>query len=638
MKRIDMFIKKIIIKLLFIIPCVLVSQNQEENTFKTITNVSEVPQNFEELWKDYDARKEPLDVEILHEWEEDGVVFKVLRYRVGVFKGKKAMVAAIYGYPKNASNVPGLLQIHGGGQYADYRAVLTNAKRGYATISISWAGRIKAPNYKVTPKEVKLFWNHKTQDANYKVTTDWGALDGYHAPTKNASKGGYGGSLEPNTWTINPVVSPQNSRWFLAALAGRRALTFLEKQPQVNANKLGVYGHSMGGKLTVLTASDSRVKVAVPSCGGISNNDNDSHENLYKNTIADNAYLKEIKCPILFLSPANDFHGHLKDIPQATNLIKTDQWRVVSSAHLSHKDLGSHEVSGLLWMDQYLKGGFGLPKTPKNKLTLTTKNKTPLLEVTPDNSKPILEVDVYYTFQGELFGATKSEQRENRTKRYWNHASTVKVGDKWTAELPLIRIDKPVWVYADVTYGLSEPQQGAGYYYSIYKTDEFHISTPIEVLSPKDLKKSKIAVTDKPTFIIEEFKDNWEKNWYYTKNSLWGRSTHKPYSTKYKAPKNAKLVLELSSKQANKMVIRLDDFATEIILKGGAASQKIVLSPEDFKNIKGKLLKDFTQVKELSLVPKTSIKGKRNSGLKSKKLGGKWKGENPVFKKLYWLK
>ena len=33
---------------------------------------------------------------------------------IGVFKGKKAMMAAVYGYPAGGSELPGLLQIHGG--------------------------------------------------------------------------------------------------------------------------------------------------------------------------------------------------------------------------------------------------------------------------------------------------------------------------------------------------------------------------------------------------------------------------------------------------------------------------------------------------------------------------------------------
>ena len=142
------------------------------------------PHNFEEMWNGFDPRAEPLETEILKEWEEDGVMLQVVRYRIGIFKGKKAMMAAIYGYPKGGKNLPGLVQIHGGGQYADYRAVLTNAKRGYATISIAWAGRINAKDYRVGNKIVKLFWEDKTEDPRYKLTTDWGDVDGYHAPCR----------------------------------------------------------------------------------------------------------------------------------------------------------------------------------------------------------------------------------------------------------------------------------------------------------------------------------------------------------------------------------------------------------------------------------------------------------------------
>jgi hypothetical protein len=111
------------------------------------------------MWSGFDPRLEPLETEILKEWEDDGVILQVLRFRIGLFKGKRAMMAGVYGYPRGAKRIPGLLQIHGGGQYADYKAPLTNAKRGYATLSIAWAGRISAPQYRVSLDEVKLFWN-----------------------------------------------------------------------------------------------------------------------------------------------------------------------------------------------------------------------------------------------------------------------------------------------------------------------------------------------------------------------------------------------------------------------------------------------------------------------------------------------
>ena len=116
------------------------------------------PRNYEELWAGYDPCREPLEIEVLKEWEEDGVVLRVVRYRIAIFKGQKAMMAGIYGFPKGGTKLPGLLQIHGGGQFADYKAPLTNAKRGYATLSIAWAGRISALGYLVDSDIVKLFW------------------------------------------------------------------------------------------------------------------------------------------------------------------------------------------------------------------------------------------------------------------------------------------------------------------------------------------------------------------------------------------------------------------------------------------------------------------------------------------------
>ena len=161
---------------------------QEEDTLPPLID-GKPPTSFSEMWAGFDPQTEPLESETLKEWEEDGVILRIVRFRIGSFKGTKAKLAAIYGFPKDVSStgkkLPGLLQIHGGGQYADYKACLTNAKRGYATVSIAWAGRINAPEYRVTPVEVKLFWDDKTDDPTYRLTTDWGAVDGYHAPSRN---------------------------------------------------------------------------------------------------------------------------------------------------------------------------------------------------------------------------------------------------------------------------------------------------------------------------------------------------------------------------------------------------------------------------------------------------------------------
>ena len=49
----------------------------------------EIPQTYSEMWRGFDPRVEPLETEILKEWTQDGVVLRVLRYRID-FKRQKA--------------------------------------------------------------------------------------------------------------------------------------------------------------------------------------------------------------------------------------------------------------------------------------------------------------------------------------------------------------------------------------------------------------------------------------------------------------------------------------------------------------------------------------------------------------------
>ena len=588
------------------------------------------PQTFEELWADFDPRKEPLDMEVLKEWEEDGVVIKVIRYRIGIFKGKKAMMAAVYGYPKGAKKLPGLVQIHGGGQYADANAVLTNAKRGYTTISISWAGRISSSKYRVGPNEVKLFWDSKKEDQNYKITTDWGALDGYHAPSRNP-KNNFP-SIPVADWTLDSVESPRNNGWFLCTMGARRALTFLEQQEQVDPNKLGVYGHSMGGKLTVLTTgSDSRVKAAAPSCGGISDRTNKSP--LFKATLGDQNYLKNISVPIIFLSPSNDFHGRIEDLQTSLTEIKSSDWRITCSPHHNHQDTEEYEVATQLWFDQYLKGTFTFPKTPESKLNLNTASKTPQFTVKPDPSKKILSVDVFYCQQGQIDGQ-KNDMYNTKNKFWYNAKATAKDG-VWKADLPLSSTDKPLWVYANINYALEKPVTGAGYYYRTYTANSFTLSSKMAMVKPAELKSAGVLATLKRENLIEDFTADWRKEWYTYRSAEWPIKTHKLYSPVWVAPSDAKLSIEVLSSEANMLVIGIDDYAAEVQLTGGDKWQKIVLSTADFKNASSSQLSSWKGIKELRLGHLETLRDrKKNLQLK---VGAQWKGAAPAFRNLQWV-
>ena len=587
------------------------------------------PQTHADMWKSFDPRAESLDTEVLKEWEEEGVVLSVVRFRVGVFKGRKAMLAAVYGFPKGGTKLPGLVQIHGGGQYADHKACLLNGKRGYATVSISWAGRISAPGYRVSPKEVKLFWDGKTDDPAYQITTDWGALDAYHAPSKNGKDAFVTIRDGSEDWTLDDVTSPRNSSWFLCAMAARRALTFLERQPEVDGDRLGVYGHSMGGKLTVATAgSDSRVKAAAPSCGGISDRYNKNP--LHVKTVGDSPALKKITCPIIFLSPANDFHGRIGDLPTAIEEIQSDDWRVTCSPHHNHQDTSAYEVATLLWMDQHLKQGPALPKTPATSLQL---DDVPVFTVSPDTSRAVQSVDVFYTQQGHLGGA---EDINDAKHRFWHHAGTSGKDGKWTAKLPLSDSDRPLWVYANVHYGLDEPVSGAGYYYGPYTATNFNVSSLLTIVSPKELQAAKVRPTLRRQRTIEDFSGDWQKEWFTYRPAEWALSTHKLNEAVWKAPAGATLALHVQSAEPNTMVVLLDGHAAEVELNGGDAWQTVELTPADFRNAEEEPLPDWSSVRRLKLSHAEHLRPKRGSQSKPRLVGKNWKGSPPQFRRLHW--
>lgn len=616
--------------------CVSVVDGQEPETLPALKD-GNAPKNFQQMWAGFDPRVERLEVKVLKEWEEENVVLRIVTFRIGIFKGSKATLAAVYGFPKTSAQrggkVPGLVQIHGGGQYADYKACLANGKRGYATVSIAWAGRISAPGYRVSPDGVKLFWAGKTTDPNYRITTDWGAVDGYHAPGRNA--GNHFPSAKSAAWTLDEVESPRNSGWFLCAVAARRALTFLEHQPEVDPNRLGVYGHSMGGKLTVMTSVDPRVKAAAPSCGGISDRYNQSP--LFRATVGDDVSLAQITCPIIFLSPANDFHGRIGDLPESIDEVASDDWRVTCSPHHNHQDTAEYEVATLLWFDQHLQGSFKMPRTPVTKLSLDASDGGPELVVNPDDSKSVISVDVFYTLQGPAEGEQPEDIRDAQ-HRFWHHAAATKKDGVWSAALPLSRIDKPLWVYANVRYPLDELVSGVGYYYGNYTANSFNLSSLLTVASSKQLADAGVKATLKPSLSIESFDADWEKEWFTYRPAEWARTTHKLNSELWKAPKGAKLALEIQSDERNKLVVLLDDFAAEVQLEGGESSQVFVLELGDFRNYSGKSLAGWDGVRRLKLTHAERLRPGRGKDGAPRVVGGVWKGASPRFRNLRWMK
>ena len=104
-----------------------------------------------------------------------------------------------------------------------------------------------------------------------------------------------------------------------------------------------------------------------------------------------------------------------------------------------------------------LQKRFETPSTPKTELTLQGAHGCPELRVSPDQSRKILGVEVFFS----------RDAAKNAPDRFWQYAPAVERGSEWVASLHLHDLSKPLWVYANVRYQLDDPITGAGYYYGI---------------------------------------------------------------------------------------------------------------------------------------------------------------------------
>ena len=597
---------------------------------------ADVPQTLAELWAGFEPRKDPLEIEVLKEWEQGSVVCRLIRYQVGIFKGAPAKVAAFYAFPKGGTKLPALVELHGGGQSASLNSVVTYAQRGYAGISLNWGGN-------------KL--NFGGAQMSYDgPQTDWGKLDATHPPQRNPANH-FAGSLTPDEYTLDAVESPRNSNWFLVLMAARRAITFLEQQPEVDATRIGAHGHSMGGKLTTnLAGIDKRIKAAVPSCGGsgdllenetvVPGGSRTKRTALELACISDNAYLPLITCPILWLSPTNDFHGHLDNMAWNWRNLPDARTRFSIAPHLNHRHTGEHAITEYLWFEEHLKGAaFRMPRTPATVLDLKTDDGVPQLTVTPDDSHPIRRVDIYYSLDPHAL------------TRFWRDAKALKIGRQWKAQCPVMNLDQPIFAYANVVYETPAQYRTGPQQAGQENSDTFAISSRVLLAGPAQLQAAKVKATDKPDRQIDDGTRGWH-DWYrlnWGHPPLWTATTRKLKDAKWRGPDGATLHFEIKCQTDNQLVLTFNcnawgamipgkpavDYTAVKALKGSPDWQTVSVSLNELVATDPKVtapLANWQSVTEFSLSPSgTTVR----AGQKVKADGQPWRGPREI-RNLHW--
>lgn len=615
----------------------------------TVVSAQEPVSDPMEIWNDYNAQKYPLDVEIVKEWEKDNAQFQLIRYSLGKLTGtKKAtqqfvyttqtndvidtgsaaktvwpIMAAYYGYPKGGKNLPAIIHLHGGGQRAGKDYVEYWVSLGYAAISINWGAKVLEEEY--TPN------------------TDWDGLaagfigdkDQTHHNDQLAGK---------NTLFAEPHLF--NSSWSLIAIAARRAVTFLQQQPQIDPEKIGLTGHSMGGRATVLTAIDPRIKAATPSVGGTgylyddlwglpgSGRHMDAETlKLYNKLVDCRVYWPNIKCPILFLGATNDFNSPLDLLIKAIGTANsTTDLRLALAPHLNHRFTSSTFAARALWFESHLKNNFTFPETAKTQLLLDQSDGIPLLKVYPDTDTklPVKKVDIYYGYG-----------RDPRI-RFWRDGLAKKTGDHWEAKCPVFYTDEPLFAFANITYGIGrELPLPSGYSKTI---SEVAISSQYQAAYPDQLKKANVKATEKPKRLIDDFSRGFH-DWYtlsIDNTEHWFLATRKIVDPSWVGPKNGKLTFEIKNPEPGNtlaVVARINDWIgytgrkkdvfTAVATLDKKGTLTVSLSASDFKNSKGESMSDWDQITEL-------IFRAADKALPDNKKLKPWQGNVPTLQNLRW--
>ena len=586
-----------------------------------------------DLWDDYDPAAEPLHATTVREWRDGPVVCRHVTYRVGTFKGKASTMAAFYAFPaERDGRLPALLHLHGGGQRANLPTVTFAALNGYAALSINWGAK---PMPEARPGD---------------PNTDWGAVDA----TQDGHNSHYA-SMQPDGKTLDAVPSPRNNNWFLLTLAARRALTFLARQPEVDPARIGVLGHSMGGKLTVAVAGiDGRVVAAAPSCGGAGATPDAlaalagaglrTRDPWYVATIDDRPYLARLACPILYAGPTNDFNAPIDVMFANWRHVGSRDVRYAVSPHLNHRHEPEFAVSRFLWFEHHLKGGPALPATPRLAVRLDTPDGVPTATVRPDRPGEVARVCVYYAVDPHVL------------TRFWRSAEAERDGSAWTARCPVMGTDRPLYVLASVTYprtGSLAPHR----WLDFTKTNTFAITSEMASFAPADLAKAGVRATDEPSMMIDDFSRPW-RDWYrlsWNNPVHWTAATRKLKDPKWRSrPKpegdsDRLLALDVRTDRPNTLVFRVEvaawgaypgmrtmRYVAAKPIEGTGEWKTVTLRPADLQPAEDDTpaeMPGWQYVTQVTLAARGTVERDGHE----ETLGGKWEGPR-AFRNLRWVR
>ncbi len=585
-----------------------------------------IPATLDELWKGFDPKALPLDAETVQEWKQSACTVRKIYYTSEVFEGFKVRVVAYFAFPNAEGKSPAVLHIHGGGQTAVREYVEYWARRGYAALSLNWGG------YPL---------GRDCRNGN----TDWGPIDVNQRDTRN-------------TYRVRP--DPRVNSWYHWVIACRRALTFLVEQPQVDAGRIGVFGISMGGRLTwMLAGLENRIKAAVSVYGAVSLGEavpslpgteqvpfEAEDLAIWRATLETDVYIPRIRCPILFLGASNDFYGVMDLVDRAIGRIPhQNRWQVYTP-HFNHHLEPPESAVLPMWMDCWLRGRETWPASPALRLEMTP---TPRAILSPARPQLVDSVRIFYSLD------------PYPQSRFWRSAEVSRAGSTWSAPLPLTDVTRGVWVYATVHY-----QSG------------LLLSSRISRVGASELQAAGVPPNDPPQLLIDDFRGG-ARDWFVPsvppnpllgeakyfevvdgpdgghavavqpeRGPRWRMATRKTGDPKWRGPTGAMLEIVVKSRDAHTILLVATEneyrrpkpalvFVAKAQMHGSGEWERLRVALEQFHPLEGEgSLRSWAEVTLLSIESQHQTRAARG-GTAAQWMGDSWDGPPPVIGRVAWV-
>ena len=381
------------------------------------------------LWKDFNPDAGEFNEEIVREETRDGVYFRD-SYISAYHAGEEIRVFCKYAVQANAKNAPGLMNVHG--WMSSPSIDMDYVRNGWAVMAHDYCGKT----------------GNRSQFTKYPEKLRYGNMDakvGYRIKSKLPD-----GSF---------ISDPKQTDDYLWYMIQRRVLSYLLKQKEVDANRIGAKGYSYGGTLMWNLATDQRVR-AVAAYFGVgwleyyrtrrvwmydptqTAPEPTAGEKIYLASIAPQAHALHITAASLWLNGTNDHHGgHERGEQTFQNFQPNVPWS------FAHQPRGHHDTQDIgqntrLWLEKHvLDKGISWPDQAQSKMVVGADG-VPELHISPAHPAKVTELKMFYALKNPVsFG------------RAWRDAvRPTRRDDTWIGKMPVMNVDDYVFGFSNVKY------------------------------------------------------------------------------------------------------------------------------------------------------------------------------------------